>query len=134
MENKDLYSKYIASWNERLKREILGNEERAGKARAVAIKCSEVLAESYGVDKVYLIGSTLDGERFHDRSDIDLVVEGLSPGRYIAALSDVWDVASGEGFKLDLIPLEDAPARMRNRILSGGEVLYDSTKIRADKS
>ena len=133
MEHKSLYNKYISSWNERLKREKLGKKKRAGEARAVAAKCAEVLAERYGVDKVYLIGSAVGGERFHDRSDIDLVVEGLPPKKHIAALNDIWDIVSEGGFEVDLIPFEDASVRMKNRIISDGEVLYDSTKIRADK-
>ena len=133
MENRSYYGKYITPWNERLKRERLDRKKRAERARAVALKCAEVLAERYGVDKVYLIGSAVGGERFHDRSDIDLVVEGLPPKKHIAALNDIWDIVSEGDFEVDLIPFEDASVRMKNRVISDGEVLYDSTKIRADK-
>ncbi len=133
MENRSYYGKYITSWNERLKSERLDRKKRAERARIIAFKCAEVLAGRYGVDKVYLTGSAVGGERFHDRSDIDLVVKGLSSKRYIAALNDVWDIVSEGGFEVDLIPFEDASARMKNRVISDGEVLYDSTEIRAGK-
>ena len=57
----------------------------------IARKCTSVLGKKYNVKKVYIIGSLARGV-LHDRSDIDLVVEGLPAELYIKALTDLYDI------------------------------------------
>jgi predicted nucleotidyltransferase len=57
----------------------------------LAEECAKLLKEKYKVKKVFLIGSLVKGY-FHERSDIDLVVEGLVPELYIKALTEFYDI------------------------------------------
>ncbi len=55
---------------------------------SLARKCAKLLKEKYKVKRIFLIGSLVKGI-VHERSDIDLVVEGLEPEVYIKALTEV---------------------------------------------
>jgi len=54
-----------------------------------AHKCTSILYKKYGVSKVYLIGSLAKPEDFHERSDIDLVVEGIPSRLYFKVLPEL---------------------------------------------
>ena len=97
-------------------------KDRFQRARVVTEKLVGILADKYGVKKIVLIGSCLDEEYFHSRSDIDLCVEGLSDSDYFRALGDL--IAASEEFGVDLIPMEDATERMR-KYYGEGEVIYE---------
>ncbi|MEO0248161.1 MAG: nucleotidyltransferase domain-containing protein [candidate division WOR-3 bacterium] len=97
-------------------------QTRLAQARQAAWECAHRLYETYGVQRVYLIGSVARGTFFHERSDIDLVVEGLPPQRYFQALADLWRRLP-PGMELDLIPLEDAHPELRALVLQEGVVL-----------
>ncbi|MBI4704033.1 MAG: nucleotidyltransferase domain-containing protein, partial [Deltaproteobacteria bacterium] len=57
---------------------------------------------------------------FHERSDIDLAVEGLPPGGLLDALA----AADGSAFRFDVIPLEIAPPYIREAAEKEGVVLW----------
>ncbi len=78
--------------------------------------------ENYGVRKVYLFGSLNQPERFHDKSDIDLVVDGLPPRLYFKALAELWRLLPA-GMELDLIPFEDADSELHERVVKEGVTL-----------
>lgn len=88
----------------------------------IARECSAFLKERYNVGRVYLIGSLVKGI-FHDRSDIDLVVEGLPPGLYIKALTELYDLLPPET-ELNLIPFEDAFDSLKEKTLKEGQLLH----------
>jgi len=88
----------------------------------LARECAGILKEKYKVKRVFLIGSLVRGH-FHDRSDIDLVVEGLQPEVYIKALTDLYDHLPA-GVELNLIPFEDAFESLKKRAVTEGELLY----------
>ena len=88
----------------------------------LARECAQVLKEKYQAKRVFLIGSLVKGH-FHDRSDIDLVVEGLRPEVYIKALTDLYDHLPA-GVELNLIPFEDAFESLKERTVMEGELLY----------
>ncbi|MBI5199931.1 MAG: nucleotidyltransferase domain-containing protein, partial [Nitrospirae bacterium] len=71
-----------------------------------AKECARLLKNKYKVKNVFLIGSLVKGY-IHERSDIDLVVEGLVPELYIKALTELYDLLP-TGIELNLIPFEDA--------------------------
>ena len=98
-------------------------EDRKAKALAAAQACIELLKSRFGAKRVILFGSLAGQSPWHDRSDIDLAVEGLSPADYMRALSACWELLP-EGVDLDLVPLEDARPEMKARIL--GEVMMPS--------
>lgn len=115
---------YITYWRKRAqdkKRRLSLRKQEGCKA---AQQCAGILATHYGVRKVYLIGSLTGSRSVHERSDIDLVVEGLRPEEYFSALSALWRVLP-KGMELDLIPWEDAYPQTKQRAYREGEVLYE---------
>jgi len=92
------------------------------KLKKMAMKCAEVLKNNYEVRRIFLIGSVVKGP-VHDRSDIDIVVEGLEPKRYIKALTELYDVLL-PGVELNLIPFEDAYESLKNKTIQDGEIIY----------
>jgi predicted nucleotidyltransferase len=96
--------------------------DRREELRKIAERCVLVLKDKYKVKKVFLIGSLVTGFT-HERSDIDLVVEGLSSDLYIKALTDLWDLLP-TGVELNLIPYEDAFESLKEETLKEGELIY----------
>lgn len=88
----------------------------------MAKQCTSVLQKKYNVKKVYIIGS-LAGGVLHDRSDIDLVVEGLPSRLYIKALTDLYDILQ-PGVELNLIPFEDAFDSLKEKTIKEGRLIY----------
>jgi predicted nucleotidyltransferase len=124
--DSDLYSDYREAWLRRDRERRRQWEERRQEAVAAVRRCAEVLARRFGVRRVYLFGSVLDGERFHGGSDIDLAVEGLGPGRvYWRALAALWALLPRD-LSLDLVPLEDASEQWASQIRREGEVIYSA--------
>ena len=115
--------KFIQGWKRRLKEHEKIKYIRAKRAKEIAVQCSRFLGEKYKVRKVYLFGSLPEGY-FNLSSDIDLAVEGLPPELYFRAFSELWD--RSEGYKVDLIPLEEAD--YSKEIRQKGELLYERKK------
>ncbi len=107
---------FTAGWSKRLKAEKDRKCRRMHEAIIAVYKCARILYEKYGVSRVYLIGSLATPEDFHERSDIDLVVEGLTPRLYFKALAELWRELPA-GLELDLIPFEDIDSEFRERVL-----------------
>ena len=76
------------------------------EALAIAEECAHVLKERFGVREVYVFGSVTGEGPWHDRSDLDIAVEGLASRDYFRALSVLDEVMPPE-LELDLFPLED---------------------------
>ena len=113
---------YVAGWKRRLSADKARRNIRVQEAASAAQECAHLLYENYGVSKVYLFGSLNDPERFHDRSDIDLVVDGLPPRLYFKALAELWRLLP-PGMQLDLIPFEDADSELHERVVKEGAPL-----------
>jgi predicted nucleotidyltransferase len=72
---------------------------------------------SLGAEEVYMFGS-ITSDDFHAHSDVDIAVSGL-PHKYIYSVeAKVADILGTEDF--DLVYLEYAKERVRNRILEQG--------------
>jgi predicted nucleotidyltransferase len=94
-------------------------EERRHQLLAVAQRVAAVLKTEFGATRVLLFGS-LVRPWFHEESDIDLAVEGITPSRQ----GEAWDRALDEASTaVDLVFLEEAPAPLRERILLDCRVL-----------
>jgi predicted nucleotidyltransferase len=65
---------------------------------------------------VILFGSAAGQDAWHERSDIDLAVEGLAPEQFFTAYAACHDMLP-RGLELDLVPLERVYPEMRARIL-----------------
>jgi len=118
----DMSDDYAAGWRRRLSADKARRNRRAQEALSAAQKCAQVLYGDYGVRKVYLFGSLNEPERFHDGSDIDLVVDGLPPRLYFKAVAELWRLLP-PGMELDLIPFEDADSALRERVVEEGVTL-----------
>lgn len=92
---------------------------RKEQALQAAEACIRILKERFGARRVVLFGSVAGQRPWHERSDIDLAVEGLEPSEFFHAYSACRDLLP-RGLELDLVPLERASPEMRARIL--GEV------------
>lgn len=119
----DHYAEYVVAWRERETISHRHEVDRATKARQACELCADLLAETYHVRKVWLFGSLLQPQEAHDRSDIDLAVEGLAPADYFAALAAIYDLVE-PGIEIDLVPMDTAHLWLRKQILSEGLVLY----------
>jgi len=95
--------------------------DRKEKLRKTAEKCAWVLKDKYKARRIFLIGSLAKGF-IHERSDIDLVVEGLSLDLYFKALTELWDLLPA-GAELNLIPYEDAFESLKKKATEG-ELIY----------
>jgi len=115
------FQTYIQAWKLRIARREKSRKKRWQEARREAEVLAERLGKRYGADKVVLFGSVLDGDRFHEGSDIDLAVGGLRPETFFA----VWDkLEEANPFRVDLVALESCRASLKARILTKGEMLY----------
>ena len=96
--------------------------DRRQRLQKIAKKCAEILKDKYKIKKAILIGSLVRGI-IHEKSDIDLVVEGLKPALYIKALTDLWDILPVD-VELNLIPFEDTFESLREKTLKEGVHIY----------
>ena len=119
-------AQYRAFWRKLAKTELTPEMRVAvEKARAEAKRLAQILADEYGVERVYLFGSFAWGNKVRPDSDIDLAVEGLPPGKLIKA--DV-RVSKATEYSVDLVKLESASSPLRALILKSGIILYDKPK------
>jgi len=120
----DPYITYRLAWERRRREAEQSRRERIRVARQTAEICSRLLVDRFGARKVYLFGSLASGRMPHERSDIDLAVEGLAPGGvYWRALAELWKCLP-PGIQLDLVPIEDAEPGLAERIFKEGELLH----------
>jgi predicted nucleotidyltransferase len=122
MQDQHDLSEYVTAWRERLAKQESHKRQRALRLRQVAQDCAHRLVQEFGVSKVYLFGSLVEERLVHDRSDIDLAVEGLEGKLYWKALSALWALLP-EGVELDLVRLERAWPSLAERVRTEGELL-----------
>lgn len=99
--------------------------ESARAARAATLRSRlpglvRYLVDELGARRVFLFGSLASGQ-VHERSDIDLAVEGVPLEGYWRALVRLSDLA---GASVDLVLLEDASPSLRRRVAAHGELLH----------
>ena len=101
----DRFAPYIAGLvrRERARRQQM--RQRAAQAHEAPRAAADLLRRQYGATRVRLFGSALHPERFHERSDVDLAVEGLASLDYLSA----WATINGPGaeFEIDLVDLRE---------------------------
>lgn len=95
------------------------NQKRRQKALESARACADLLYNHFGVRKVIPFGSLVGQGPWHDKSDIDLAVEGLASADFFPAYSACRNLLP-EDMELDLVSLENVPPQMQSRIL--GEI------------
>ena len=115
------YSSYIEGWRARSQRERVENEKRRMQAVQDAKRIAVFLGKFKGVSKVVGIGSAFDPDRFHSRSDIDLVVMGMPPSTFFLAHGRSMMIT---GFELDLISYENSSTLFKQRVDEEGVQLW----------
>lgn len=97
-------------------------EERRQRKKDAFVRAemvAEFMKEKWGVTRVYLYGSLAWGD-FHERSDIDLFVEGFK-GDYWRMLVEVEEIAGP--FPVSVVCAEDAFLSLKKRVLEEGVAL-----------
>ena len=95
--------------------------DRRQEALAAAERCIDMLKQRFRVQRVIAFGSLMGDGPWHEESDLDLAVEGLSSEdlwkaeRELEAIVPAW-------LEVDLVPLERVYPEMRARILGGGSM------------
>lgn len=105
--------RYREAWRRRWAEEEARRAQRQERAWAVAREAAALLKSRFGAHRVRVFGSLL-APWFHERSDIDLAVEGVPPERMRDAEEALRALASE--FRVDLVRLEelrDAPRLLR---------------------
>ena len=114
----------------RIQHSVSQEDTRRHEAEILAEECARVLKERFGARKVYVFGSVTGRAPWHERSDVDIAVEGLPPQEYMHALSALYELFP-LGLELDLIPLEEAPPELVAHIR--GEIEMPEDPIEAMK-
>jgi predicted nucleotidyltransferase len=91
-------------------------ESRRQEALAIVATCTQVLISRYGARRVIPFGSVLEESVWHERSDLDLAVEGVSSEALWQAEKDL-EAMVPPWLKVDLMPLEHAFPEVRRHIL-----------------
>ncbi|MEW5867354.1 MAG: nucleotidyltransferase domain-containing protein [Bacillota bacterium] len=115
------FGSFIRAWEKRFEAARRRRVELARQARSEARAIGRMLADRFGVDAVYLIGSALHEEEFDDSSDLDIAVRGLEPERYWEAVAAIEEMTR---FPFDLIDLKAATKSLVDKVRREGAVLY----------
>lgn len=89
---------------------------RRQEALAVADRCTQVLRNDFGAKQVILFGSVVEPGAWHEGSDLDLAVEGLSAKTLREAEKEL-EAISPPWLAVDLVPLEHMYPEVRAYIL-----------------
>ncbi len=93
-----------------------------------AQRLSQLLAEKFEVEAVYLFGSLVWSEIHAPETDIDLAVSGLPAEQYLEAVSFLERESK---FPIDLVELSKVSDHLRQRILTEGKLLYERESVAA---
>lgn len=107
------------SWRRREAERTERAAERARRLLALLPSARALLVDRHRARAVYVFGSLASGT-CHERSDLDLAVDGLPSDRYFDALADLMTLVGGP---VDLVRLEEAPETLRARIRDEGRKL-----------
>lgn len=111
------FAAYLPYIRRRWLEEQAGWQTRRARAWESARCVAEVLRQAFGASRVIAFGSLIEKGMFHERSDIDLAVQGISPERFFRAVAAALGVSE---FSVDLIDLDICPAAVRDEILRKG--------------
>lgn len=91
-------------------------EERRQAAWAIADQCSCILKQEFGATEVIVFGSLRGDAPWHNDSDLDLAVQGISSDRLLKAFDRLTSIVPS-WLPFDLVAVERAQERVRDRIL-----------------
>jgi len=91
-------------------------EERRQIALSVADICRQRLQQDFGATEVIVYGSLRSDSPWHNASDLDLAVRGLSPETLLEAYCQL-EALVPSWLPFDLVAIEQVDERLRDRIL-----------------
>ncbi|HAC65288.1 MAG TPA: DNA polymerase subunit beta [Cyanothece sp. UBA12306] len=91
-------------------------QHRKTEALKIAQKCINILKDDFGATEVILFGSLRGDSPWHEKSDLDLAVKGLSEEQLWQAYGTIEKIVP-HWLKFDLVSLEEVPDYIRDRIL-----------------
>lgn len=100
---------------------------RRRRCLAAARKIAMLLSMKFNARRVVLFGSMHTGRHLHDRSDLDMMVEGIAPDRFFRAYAEAADLSP---VKLDLLAWEDSSAALRERVMKEGKIILEGVNRR----
>jgi len=114
----ELLEVYRRSAREREVRRREALERRRAEALELATSAAHILTAEFGATGVWLYGSLAGVGTFHERSDIDLAVEGVSPECFWKAWAALERL--GGHIDIDLADLQFAKASLVAEIQENG--------------
>ncbi len=118
---------YIEGRRRRAADERKRTESKRLRLVRILRKVAPKIAEEFGLRRVWLFGSWAWGTP-HRRSDVDVAVEGLAPGKWIDAWGRMDEllraIAGDRTSEADLRQVETFPDWARAKIVSKGILLY----------
>lgn len=93
-------------------------EQRRAAGMTIAQQAAQLLKTEFQVDRVVVFGSLLSAT-FHESSDLDLAVWGLSPHHYFQAVGRLLGLSP---FAVDLVEAESARPELLAAIAQGQEL------------
>ena len=109
---------YRATARQRAEQKRQEQTRRAQQAWMLAQRAAALLKNQFGARRVLLFGSLARHDFFHQRSDIDLAVEGIKSRDFWRAWSTL-DILGCE-FEIDLVDVETASPSLRLEIERAG--------------
>ena len=91
-------------------------EQRRQIALAIAEQCIQLLKQNFGETEAIVFGSLRGDTLWHNRSDLDLAVSGVSSDVILEAHKQLERIVPS-WLPFDLVVLEQADPRIRDRIL-----------------
>ena len=88
------------------------------EATKKAKKVAALLKKKYKATRVILFGSLISNDYLHEKSDIDILVEGMNTKDILQAGFEACLIAAP--FNVDIIPLEKADKSLLKNALSEG--------------
>ncbi len=113
----DVLTECLRGAREREAARQAGLADRRAAARKAAEAVAALLKEQFGATRVVVFGSLVSGV-FDEASDIDLVVQGVPPGRFYRGWTEAARLA--RGFELDLVAMEEARPWLSDLLAVGG--------------
>lgn len=111
------------AWKARFEQKRATLEARRRSIITAARACATHLKHERGAVEVVLFGSVARDGPFHETSDMDIAVSGVSESDYFKIMRELHEIArrvTGEHVDIDLVSMESAPDRLKAAIATWG--------------
>ncbi len=119
--SSDELKEYRSTAEERQRKRIVKIKPRILQAWEVARQAARLLRDQYHATRVVVFGSLAREASFHEWSDIDLAVWGLSPEQTLQAMGAVMDLSPR--FEINLVDINTCPESLVEVIEREGQDL-----------